>query len=54
MGLAPASASDQSAMVPPRLGQGGRDGLVKAGFSRDEINQLATSGAAIFNDAEDR
>jgi hypothetical protein len=41
-------------MVPPRLGQGGRDGLVKAGFSRDEINQLATSGAAIFNDAEDR
>jgi len=53
-GLAPASASDQSAMVPPRLGQGGRDGLIKAGFSRDEINQLATSGAAIFNDAEDR
>ena len=53
-GLAPASASDQSAMVPPRLCQGGRDGLVKAGFSRDEINQLATSGAAIFNDAEDR
>ena len=53
-GLAPASASDRSAMVPPRLGQGGRAGLVKAGFSLDEINQLATSGAAIFNDAEDR
>jgi hypothetical protein len=41
-------------MVPPRLGEGGRDGLIKAGFSRDEINHLATSGAAIFNDAEDR
>jgi crotonobetainyl-CoA:carnitine CoA-transferase CaiB-like acyl-CoA transferase len=53
-GLAPASASDHAAMVPPRLGEGGRDGLIKAGFSRDEINQLATSGAAIFNDAEDR
>ena len=53
-GLAPASASDRSAMVPPRLGQGVRAGLVKAGFSLDEINQLATSGAAIFNDAEDR
>jgi len=53
-GLAPASASDQAAMVPPRLGEGGRDGLIKAGFSRDEINQLVTSGAAIFNEAEDR
>jgi hypothetical protein len=45
---------DHAAMVPPRLGEGGRDGLIKAGFSRDEINHLATSGAAIFNDAEDR
>ena len=51
--MTPASASDHATMVPPRLGEGGRDGLIKAGFSRDEINQLATSGAAIFNDAED-
>ncbi|XDZ69994.1 CaiB/BaiF CoA transferase family protein [Alphaproteobacteria bacterium LSUCC0744] len=52
-GLSPASLSDHAAMTPPRLGQGGRAALLAAGFSDDEISQLASSGAAVFNDDED-
>ena len=51
-GVTPASASDRSAMLPPRLGQGGRAGLLAAGFDLDEIKQLAASGAAVFYDDE--
>ncbi|MFL2844870.1 MAG: CaiB/BaiF CoA transferase family protein [Candidatus Puniceispirillaceae bacterium] len=51
-GLPPASASDAKSMSPPRLGQGGKTALIGAGFTVDEINQLTSSGAAVFNDDE--
>ena len=47
-GLPPASNSSLAAMTPPHLGQGGRDGLLAAGFSADDIAGLETSGAAFF------
>ena len=47
-GLPPASSSPVAAMTPPHLGEGGRDGLVAAGFSAEDIADLAASGAAFF------
>jgi len=47
-GLPPASNSPLAAMTPPHLGQGGRDGLLAAGFSAEDIAGLEASGAAFF------
>ena len=47
-GLPPASTSPLAAMTPPHLGQGGRDGLLAAGFSAEDIAGLEASGAAFF------
>ena len=47
-GLAGPSERPSKLATPPRVGQGGRDALVEAGFGDAEIEALAGAGAAVF------
>ena len=48
-GLPAPSERSLALATPPRIGEGGRDALLEAGFGEAEIEALATGGAATFS-----